>query len=245
VHHLRRMTHSERHRLGRRSARDWLFLAPLLAAAGCWDGTPTDETPEESVSDSLEPMFPLQEGNRWTYRVTHRDGVSTKVNEVGALEEVGGTGPRADHRAFKVSTTRDDMLQTVTWREEVGESVVRYRELSLGPAGDVITEKHWMPHKVHIDGTMERREVGATWIESYEETRIEGGVTTTETVEDTWFIDAIDAPVTVPAGTFHAIIYQRSDVRTLKTYWYVPGIGKIKEAGGQTEELVSFDVAGP
>jgi hypothetical protein len=27
-----------------------------------------------------------------------------------------------------------------------------------------------------------------------------------------------------------------------KTYWYVPGVGKVKETGGQTEELVSFDV---
>ena len=29
----------------------------------------------------------------------------------------------------------------------------------------------------------------------------------------------------------------------LKTYWYVPGVGKVKETGGQTEELVSYEVA--
>lgn len=30
---------------------------------------------------------------------------------------------------------------------------------------------------------------------------------------------------------------------TAKTYWYVRGVGKVKEIGGQTEELSSFEVA--
>jgi hypothetical protein len=27
----------------------------------------------------------------------------------------------------------------------------------------------------------------------------------------------------------------------LKTYWYVPGTGKVKETGGQVEELKTFE----
>jgi hypothetical protein len=49
--------------------------------------------------------------------------------------------------------------------------------------------------------------------------------------------------VTVPAGTFTAIYLQKaSGGGTTKTYWYVPGVGKVKEDGGQLEELVSHEL---
>jgi hypothetical protein len=48
--------------------------------------------------------------------------------------------------------------------------------------------------------------------------------------------------VTVPAGTFHALILQKAGSSVAKTYWFVRGVGKVKETGGQTEELVEYHV---
>ena len=61
-------------------------------------------------------------------------------------------------------------------------------------------------------------------------------------VTDYWSVDAAKVPVTVPAGSFEAVVLIKSTATGSKTYWYVPGVGKVKETGGQTEELVSFDV---
>ena len=59
---------------------------------------------------------------------------------------------------------------------------------------------------------------------------------------DPWTVDAVSQMVTVPAGTFRAIVLTKAGGSSLKTYWYVPGVGKVKETGGQTEELVSYEV---
>ncbi|EAU62156.1 hypothetical protein [Stigmatella aurantiaca] len=46
----------------------------------------------------------------------------------------------------------------------------------------------------------------------------------------------------MPAGTFQAVVLQKAGGGTAKTYWFVRGIGKVKEEGGQTEELVRYEV---
>jgi hypothetical protein len=43
----------------------------------------------------------------------------------------------------------------------------------------------------------------------------------------------------VPAGTFDAIVLRKVG-GSEKRYWYVRGVGKVKETGGQVEELVSW-----
>jgi hypothetical protein len=219
----------------------------VLGVPACWDepDEPVIVPDDAGTTDESAPIFPLDTGNTWTYRVTHREGTSTKINTVGPRETVGGTGRHATREAFRVETTRDGVLQTVSFRDEEGSAVVRYRELSIDPNGEVVSEKHWDPHKVHVDGASDRREVGVRWTERYDETQIEGDSESTETVEDLWTVDAVAARVTVPAGTFDALIFQRSDGTTVKTYWYVPGIGKVKETGGQTEELAAFDIGTP
>ena len=63
-----------------------------------------------------------------------------------------------------------------------------------------------------------------------------------EDSSERWTVDSVDEVVEVPAGKFHAIVLQKAGGDTLKTYWFVPGIGKVKETGGQTEALVSYSV---
>jgi hypothetical protein len=60
---------------------------------------------------------------------------------------------------------------------------------------------------------------------------------------DVWSVVAESELVTVPAGQFAALVLMKGDAATGKKYWYVRDVGKVKETGAQTEELVSFSLA--
>ena len=44
----------------------------------------------------------------------------------------------------------------------------------------------------------------------------------TATERDAWSVDSTSESVTVPAGTFDAIVLVKAGGSNLKTYWYVP-----------------------
>ena len=123
-----------------------------------------------------------------------------------------------------------------------GERVVRYREQSFhASTGELELEEQWDPPKLHIDDSAEHVALGASWLEVYEETKLPtDGEQSTETARDRWTMIAEDESVTVPAGTFRALVLRKAGGSSSKTYWYVRGIGKVKEIGGQTEELATY-----
>lgn len=214
------------------------------AAADAVDAAP-DAADEEPVAGDESSLLPWKTGHRWTYRVTGGGQVGMKTTTVGALEEVGGKGPNRTLRAFKVTTEKGAMDKTVSWQAVVGESVLRYREVAYSAStGAQELEEHWAPHKLHVHSDAQHRRAGEKWVETYEETKTlaDGGVAQA-TVSDTWMVDGTDISVTVPAGTFKAVVLIKAGATSQKTYWYVPGVGKVKETGGQTEELVSYELA--
>jgi hypothetical protein len=146
--------------------------------------------------------------------------------------------------AFKVVTAKGAMDQTISWQAPMGESVVRYREQSYSAStGELELEEYWDPYKLHIDGTAEHRVGNAKWLVIYQETKLPVGKTAeTHEAHDLWTILSACESVTVPAGTFTAVSIQKVSATggSTKTYWYMPGVGKVKESGGQLEELVSY-----
>lgn len=190
------------------------------------------------------PLLPWKQGNTWTYKVTGDGEVSEKVTTVGALEPVGGSGPHARKMAFKVVTKKGATDQTVSWQALEGERVVRYREQALhAGTGELEAEEHWDPAKLHLDMSAAHTVRGATWLEVYQETKTPAvGAPVTAEARDPWTVDAVDQEVIVPAGRFRAIVLTKSGGSSMKKYWYVPGVGKVKETGGQTEELVRYEV---
>jgi hypothetical protein len=193
----------------------------------------------------LGSYLPWQEGNSWTYRVTEAGVTSSKVTTVGAAETVGGTGPNADLEAFRVETSKaDGMDLTVSWQSKVGARVLRYREQAFSAStGMLAQEEHWDPYKIHFDGSTEHTVADATWLEEYQETKLPvGGAPQTATARDRWTVIAVDEEVTVPAGTFSALVLTKAGGTVLKTYYYARGVGKVKEEGSQTEELESYEV---
>jgi len=227
--------------------RAWLWFSVLSAFGGVLSGC-GDEDLSGGGGSKVGPLLPWQEGNTWTYEVTDANGVkTTKVTTVHAEEPVSGTGPNAALSAFRVVTTKgvNGMDETVSWQGVRGDAVVRYREQAFGAtSGALSLEEHWEPYKIHIDGSAERTsETTMPWLEIYQETKIEAGTTPTPVeVRDLWTVVSASETVTVPAGTFDAVVLQKIGGST-KTYWYVWGVGKVKETGGQTEELTSYMVA--
>lgn len=223
------------------------FVSFLLA--GCGDGGTTMGT---SNAGTLQagPLFPLQEGNSWTYKVTTPDEITMKTQVVQAQEPVGGTGPHAATMAFKLVTLKKSgQDETHSWQLNVGTRVVRYRELSFSAAGGLVElDEHWDPPKLRVDESAERVVGNATWLEMYRETKTPTGATsTTAEQRDSWKVVGVQS-ITVPAKTFDgALVVQKVSATTgnIKTYWFVPGVGKVKETGSdsQTEELASWQLA--
>lgn len=206
--------------------------------------TPGEDDAGETVPSDA-PLIPWKEGNTWTYRVLSGGVEATKVITIGAEERVGGTGPNSEKLAFKVTTTKGATDRTVSFRALLDGRVVRYREQSFSAlTQEVNNEEHWVPYKLYMDQNANHLAAGASWIEEYEETKQPLGLpVTVATKRDAWVVDSVSERVIVPAGTFQAIVLQKSGGTTVKTYWFVPGVGKVRETGGQTEELVSYEVS--
>ena len=200
---------------------------------------------DDGSTPTSAPLLPWKEGNTWTYRVTGGGEQTSKVTTVGALEPVGGSGPNAAKMAHKVVTKKGMFDQTISWQALEGDSVVRYREQSFGAMSQQLQlEEHWAPGKLHVSWKPEHTQAGASWIDMYQETKAPvGAPVESKEARDVWKVDAVDQTVTVPAGTFKAIVLIKSGGTSQKTYWYVPGVGKVKETGGQTEELMSYQVS--
>jgi hypothetical protein len=249
----------------------WQLIALCLAAqvGGCGpmriesiDGpTPIDEgTQPIRTCDEPWPAgavwLPLSVGSSWDYLVTNSDDYAEepKHAEVEEYGRVGGAGLHREAAAFRLVTTKAENLsdRTVSWQAWEGAKVVRYRELSYHKDGTLELEEHWSPGKLRIDTSTAHTAPGALWSEAYEETKSTGdGVTNVVQATEWWSVTSRCEVVTVPAGQFAALVLLVATGTTPdaaskhKTYWFSPGIGKIKEQGGQTEELVSYYLAEP
>ena len=199
---------------------------------------------EQNVKTTKGPLLPLEQGNTWTYAVKKEGQESTKILTVESEEEIGGEGPSSGVVAFKLTTTKDGKPDSVAWQAVDGKRVVRYIEQELsGKTGEVKTEQSWDPPRLQVDGSAEHTSAGATWVEEYAETTIEDEKKETTDESDTWSVDAAEETVTVPAGTFKALVLRRKGGSKAKTLWFVKGVGKVKEDGDALEELVSYEVA--
>jgi hypothetical protein len=193
-------------------------------------------------------LLPWAVGNSWTYRVTKGAVVTQKTITIGDLEEVGGLGPNATQLANHVTTAKGAGANdhTESWQapdEENSDRIVRYREQAFAATtGMLQLEEHWAPSKLHVDGSADRTVPGASWLEAYSETKLQVGLPpTNHDVSERWTVLSDDETLEVPAGTFeHAIHLRKVGDGSTKDYWYERGVGKLKETGAQTEELVDY-----
>jgi hypothetical protein len=219
-----------------------LSLALLSLAAAPLAGCGGDEPPQNPDANPGDSFLPLVTGATWTYRITDSGtgAVADKTNLVGPLEDVGGM--KAGTMAFKVTTDKLDG-QTVSWQERMGNLVIRHREQSFDLAGTMTREEWYDPYKLRLDESPEHVMAGAAaYVQSYNE--LVTGTTMPVAKSETWTVLAVNQSVTVPAGTFECLVLRRTGGTGAadKTYYFARGVGKVKEEGGQLEELVSFNI---
>jgi hypothetical protein len=147
--------------------------------------------------------------------------------------------------ANHVTTDKGANDHTESWQApsttEPGR-IVRYREQAFAAAtGKLSSETYYDPEKLHVDGTPAHTVAGASWVESYAETALVPNMpVSTHDVSETWTVVADDETLKVPAGTFKGVIHLQKKGNSLKEYWYLRGVGKLKETGTQTEELTAY-----
>lgn len=230
------------------SARSALILIAACCAIACGGSDPGSKP--NNVVYGEGPLLPFKEGNQWTYRVSDGTSVTEKTTTIGALEVVGGSGPHAADKAYKVVTRKGTDLadQTESWQAPSAESadrVERYREISYGATTQMPKlDTYWDPSKLHIDGRDEVLTAGNTWLETYDETKIpyDGGATTTATQSDRWTVISLDESIVVAGESYEHAVHFRKFSTAAKDYWYLRGVGKLKETGTQTEELTAFSL---
>ena len=166
---------------------------------------------------------------------------------VEALEDIGG-----GKMAFRVRKTRLKGGVSVQYQQKLGPLNVYYSDNNEAANGALIRHDDYTPYRVRFDATAEHTGTGAEWTETYQQVEtspISGTVQTRETAM--WKVLSGDATVTITATVAtstrsysHCIQVSRTVAGATKTYWFAHGIGKVKESGGQEEELVSYSIPG-
>jgi hypothetical protein len=206
-----------------------LLLLGLLACGG------------ERLEPPAPPqLFPLAVGNAWTYRVTEADGaVIEKVQTVTGTTSEGGAA------AFTLVSVRGNRQTRSVQRVDEAGRLVRLREEGSEDS-DTRDRFRFMPFALRVDTSRTRLQ------DSYESAHVEerlgadGGVLERTDKSYRFVVEAVDDRVVVPAGEFSAVRVRReSGSGAVKTYWYAFGVGKVKESGGQTEELSAYRVQEP
>ncbi|NBD10595.1 hypothetical protein [Corallococcus silvisoli] len=217
-------------------------------------GSGTTKPDQQAESTSL---WPLTTGSTWTYRITDpANGVFNKVVTVRGPETV----PDTSMTAVKVHSKQDRTATTGTvyeensWQLELTNGlVVRLREEDVTDGLPTKTTT-WSPAMMK---SLSATPASVPW-EHQDKVRelitySAGGTEGKEPVY-VWKVLEKDVTVTTPAGTFtNAIKVQRDKLNKSgevkeekqRLYWLVPGVGKVREEGERTEELVSYDVKKP
>ncbi|MDX2093846.1 MAG: hypothetical protein SFX73_38790 [Kofleriaceae bacterium] len=226
------------------------FLVTLVAACGTEQvATTPDASTTACTTPTNERYLPLAVGTRWTYRGTPDDGTAAvdKTSTVEAFEDVGDR--KAGTMAFRTRTEKIDGI-TIAWQADGCTSIARHRERSYDLTETLLSDQFYVPEKVRVDESPAHLVEGVSWVTSYVKLEVDPvtSAVTTKDKSDVWTVEATADAVTVPAGTFTALRVHRigeEDGQAEKWYWFARGVGKVKEVGKQTEELVRYELAEP
>lgn len=198
---------------------------------------------------SKDSHFPLIGGATWNYH--HENPTKQPWDEVVTLVDT----TYKDQPAFIMNDQEDARgEQTASTLQVQGSGVYRvYKEVSV--ADKLALKVSYDPAFLRYDEAWTA--VGQTvtldddWAQecvfSSSASKCAAGSTKTGKTTHTYTVVAIDEEVTVPAGTFKAVIIERLNPgnRETKRFWFAKGVGKVRELDLQsqaTEELTEYDI---
>ncbi|MDQ3266401.1 MAG: hypothetical protein M3Y59_22590 [Myxococcota bacterium] len=225
----------------------WLVLGAAMLV-GCGAPIPPDDDDDNGPGcppgecappPAHESLWPMTVGSSWTYKITDPiRGISEKRVRV----EKRGTIPGTDREGTLFISEQDHLFEH-SWQVEEDGLAKRVREEDLSPDGTPKRSTTWSP--LTIKALTLPQSAGWESRVTVVETIVEGGITDDKNKEFIWRVVAVDVDVTVAGVQMKAIqvLRDRQDKEgKARTYWFVPGVGKVREEGERTEELTSFDV---
>lgn len=214
----------------RRVAMSFVFAAACSSSGS--------DRPDGLTNPLAERYEPWSTGAVWSYKLTAPSGSPSAMNKlttVMAPRDVGGvhTGTTAFLVHIEQLFGSKDVYEAF-----VGDLDVRYQSTFYDANGSLTGVDIDLPYRLKLDESAAHTVTGAQWSETFTETS--DGQTKQKTEQ--WLVVDAAEPVTVIAGSYTALHVRRtSSGGTIQDYWYVRGVGKVKEVGGaQTEELISF-----
>lgn len=234
-------------------------LAALVLTVGCGGGGSLPLEPEPApgptppdtggpAAPAPQSLWPLTRDSTWTYDITDDlEGRFTKTVTVKGPGEVPG---QPGTQAIQVESVQVNTFGTyveLSWQQETGGLVSRLREEDRRN-GNLVRTTVWSPATLKMISQL--RELNWSHTQGAVTERIaKGDGSVTEEMEKpyVWTVKGVNETVSVPAGTFdNALRLERTRADqpdSLRIYWLVPGVGKVKEDGtDRLEELRSYSV---
>lgn len=235
-------------------ARGSLWASAALALLACEGGglpvetqppsqeepSPPDETKPQPTPPAPQSYWPLTQGSRWRYRISDplRGVFEKSVSVLGPMPI-----PEAQGSAIAVKSVQP-YLEELSWQLDSRGLVARLREEDRKD-GAIARVTTWVPSTLKSLSAAQAPGWSAD-VSAHELTRLpDGSVSSEKDKVYSWRVVAVAVEVTVPAGTFKAmkVTRERPDKADyLRTYWLAPGVGKVREEGERTEELLDYEV---
>ena len=182
--------------------------------------------------------YPLADGASWTYR--HQ-----KPGAEDWLEDIDMSGSECEFEISDVGDPND--VETTSVLRLQDRAVWRVAKQEQHPGGTVV-DVEYDPGFLRFDARWVNGAPGDAAVHEYSRTERVDGSANTEPRSHTFHIESLSETVEVPAGIFEDCIeirrVRQSNLQT-KTYWYAPGVGKVREhnlANGHIEELIEYEV---
>jgi hypothetical protein len=206
------------------------------------DGVIVDPPPPP-VRTEEPTLWPLTVGTVWSYKITDdKKGVFTKRVEVMGKKtvDVPGVG------SIEATHVRSEQPSRVEHSYQLDSNGVVMRVLEEDFVEGALEKATWWKPST-VKSLSARRE--ASWeykVQVSETQKKADGTQKTQQETYTWIVLGEES-VTVPAGTFTALKVRRERTfedteAKVRTYWLVPGIGKVREDGERLEELTGADI---
>jgi hypothetical protein len=208
------------------------------------DGGPDDPDGGDDFTRLCDPpgtsdrLLPYDVGDEWEYRITDLQSGLQTIKGQSVDEEM----EHPEYGTVIVQTTEKTNGRTVTLSRIEGEAVVRLEQADYDGAGALERTTRYEPFRIRLDESAERTADGASWTEEYTEVVLDAAgteVARVPTVEE-WMVIGADVECSAPIGALRCL-HVRRDTTTggvaQKEFWFARGVGKVRETGGQTEEL--------
>lgn len=190
---------------------------------------------------SSDRYLPFSVGDTWRYRVTDPGGADDE--SIKRQEYKEEFVPEGETEPVIVQETIKATGRTVNWLRQEGDVIIRLRQEDYDPEDIIERTTVYEPSKLRLDESPEHLAQGATWDDVYTSVVYDPLGDEVDRVEiiDQWTVIDVGVPCNTPWGELECIQIHKERIQggiSVKDYWFARGHGKVREEGGQIEELI-------